>query len=130
MSELDPIRHGRSCVFKLHVHVVFVTKYRRRVFTRAMLDSMRPVLVSVCDDFDSELTEFDGEDDSPVAPMASVLFRYVLWGRPSFGDPPLRGESTDAGLSGYPGRERPGLCRPRKWSEDRCPQVSVVGQKP
>jgi putative transposase len=33
------------------------------VFTRAVLDYMRPVLVAICADFDSELTECDGEDD-------------------------------------------------------------------
>ena len=26
------LRHGRHCVFVLHVHLVFVTKYRRNVF--------------------------------------------------------------------------------------------------
>jgi len=32
MSTDNAIRHGRHCVFKIHVHLVFVAKYRRRVF--------------------------------------------------------------------------------------------------
>ena len=31
MSNESNIRHGRRCVFQLHVHWVFVAKYRRRV---------------------------------------------------------------------------------------------------
>jgi len=47
----------------LHVHLVFVTKYRRNVFTAAILDDLRGVFASVCADFGAELVEFDGEDD-------------------------------------------------------------------
>ncbi|MEK7801975.1 MAG: IS200/IS605 family transposase [Pseudomonadota bacterium] len=57
------IRHGRHCVFKMHVHLVFVTKYRRDVFTKAVIDDLRVILTNVCVDFESELVEFDGEDD-------------------------------------------------------------------
>ena len=32
------MRTGRHCVFLLHVHLVFVTKYRRGVFTKAILE--------------------------------------------------------------------------------------------
>ena len=47
----------------MHVHLVFVTKYRRGVFTKEILDDMRGVFASVCADFEAELVEFDGEDD-------------------------------------------------------------------
>jgi putative transposase len=47
----------------MHVHLVFVTKYRRGVFTKEILDDMRPIFASVCKDFEAELIEFDGEDD-------------------------------------------------------------------
>ena len=47
----------------MHVHLVFVTKCRRGVFTKEILDDLRPILASVCNDFESELVEFDGEDD-------------------------------------------------------------------
>ena len=41
----------------------FVTKYRRDGFTKERLDDLRPIFASVCTDFESELIEFEGEDD-------------------------------------------------------------------
>lgn len=63
MDKYKDIRHGRHCVFMMHVHLVFVTKYRREVFTEEILDDLRPMFASVCTDFEAELVEFDGEDD-------------------------------------------------------------------
>jgi putative transposase len=42
---------------------VFVTKYRRVVFTKQILDDLQDIFSSVCADFEAELVEFDGEDD-------------------------------------------------------------------
>lgn len=50
-------------MFVLHAHLVFVTKYRRQVFSQAMLDTLRDSIVRVCDDFEVELVEFNGEPD-------------------------------------------------------------------
>jgi putative transposase len=47
----------------MHVHLVFVTKYRREVFAKDILDDLRGIFASVCADFEAELVEFDGEDD-------------------------------------------------------------------
>ena len=63
MRENNEIRHGRHCIFNIHVHLVFVTKYRRGVFTKEILDGLRPIFSSVCQDFDAVLMEFDGEED-------------------------------------------------------------------
>lgn len=63
MSDENDFRRGRHCVFAMHVHLVFVTKYRRRVFTKAVLDDARTIFASVCADFGAELVEMDGEDD-------------------------------------------------------------------
>ncbi len=63
MSEFNEIRSGRHCVFKMHVHLVFVTKYRRGVFTKAILEDLASIFANVCIDFEAELVEFDGEDD-------------------------------------------------------------------
>ena len=63
MSTENDIRRGRRCVFLMHVHLVFVTKYRREVFTKAILDDLRGIFTRVCADFEAELVEFDGEDD-------------------------------------------------------------------
>jgi len=50
----------------------FVTKYRRDGFTKERLDDLRPIFASVCTDFDSELIEFEGEDD-PVCLLVNSL---------------------------------------------------------
>jgi len=47
----------------MHVHLVFVTKYRRGVFTNEIRSDLRSIFKEVCDDFEAELVEFDGEDD-------------------------------------------------------------------
>ena len=47
----------------MHVHLVFVTKYRRGVFTKEILGDLQPILSSVCTDFEAELVAFDGEED-------------------------------------------------------------------
>ena len=57
------IRTGRHCVFLMHVHLVFVTKYRRKVFTRQILEDLREIFTGVCHSFESELKEFEGEGD-------------------------------------------------------------------
>ena len=57
------LRRGRSCVFLMHVHLIFVAKYRRKVFTKRVLRDLRGIFQSVCHDFHAELVEFDGEYD-------------------------------------------------------------------
>jgi len=61
MSIETEIRKGRHCVFAIHAHLVFVTKYRRGVFTSASLDILKDVMQKVCDDFEVELAAFEGE---------------------------------------------------------------------
>lgn len=63
MKKETDLRRGRHVVFNLHVHLVFVTKYRRNVFTKAILDDMHGIFESVCNDFEAQLVEFDGEND-------------------------------------------------------------------
>lgn len=63
MTDATEIRHGRHCVFNLHVHLVFVTKYRHGVFTGEVLTDLRGIFAAVCQDFSAELVEFNGEDD-------------------------------------------------------------------
>ncbi|STY61035.1 Transposase and inactivated derivatives [Mannheimia haemolytica] len=44
MKKETEIRRGRHVVFNLHVHLVFVTKYRREVFTQAILNDLHSIL--------------------------------------------------------------------------------------
>lgn len=47
----------------MHVHLVFVTRYRRNVFTKEILDELCGIFSNVCNGFEAELVAFDGEDD-------------------------------------------------------------------
>ena len=47
----------------LHAHLVFVTKYRRKVLTDEMLTFCEHTMRAVCADLDVELVEFTGEAD-------------------------------------------------------------------
>ncbi|MBU6993920.1 IS200/IS605 family transposase [Ferrovum myxofaciens] len=63
MEKYNEIRHGRHCVFKMHVHLVFVAKYRRKVFDGNAIDRMRRMFGKVCEDMEASLVEMDGEDN-------------------------------------------------------------------
>lgn len=61
MAQDQDIRTGRHCVFLMHVHLVFTTKFRHKVFTARHLKRMEEVMANVCSDFECELVEFNGE---------------------------------------------------------------------
>jgi putative transposase len=63
MAEYGDIRTGRHCIFLLHAHLVFVTKFRHGVFTGPHLERLEEIMRAVCDDFEVELAEFNGEGD-------------------------------------------------------------------
>jgi putative transposase len=81
MEQDSEVRRGRHCIFKMHVHLVFVTKYRRRVFDAAAIDALREVFQSVCRDIEARLVQMDGEDDHvhllieypPKVPVSSLV---------------------------------------------------------
>lgn len=56
-------RRGSHSVFSIHLYLVFVTKYRRKVLTGAMLERMTDILAGVCWKAKSVLVEFNGEAD-------------------------------------------------------------------
>lgn len=63
MDNDNDLRRGRHCVSALHAHLVFVTKYRRRVFDAAAIDRLRKLFAGVCADFGAHLVEMAGEHD-------------------------------------------------------------------
>ena len=56
-------RTGRSCVFKNNIHLVFVTKYRRNVFSGEIIDRIKEIFIETCKQMNVDLIEFGGEDD-------------------------------------------------------------------
>jgi len=47
----------------MHVHLVLVTKYRRKVFDADAIDRLRGMFEKICEDFEAQLVEMDGEAD-------------------------------------------------------------------
>src|SRR6266550_2540991 len=79
------LNRGRHCVSALHVHLVFITKYRYRVFDRDALDRLRLLFSKICTDFESQLTEMDGQDQHvhllvrypPKVAVSNMLKSYI-----------------------------------------------------
>ena len=63
MEKATEIRTGRHCVFLMHVHLVFVTKYRRRVFEARHVEYMRGLFARLCSELNADMVEMDGEED-------------------------------------------------------------------
>lgn len=53
----------RHSVSKLVVHLVFTTKYRRKLFDGCMIQQLRDSFESACVKLECELIEMDGEKD-------------------------------------------------------------------
>lgn len=77
MSEKDNWNTGRSVVFKNTVHLVFITKYRRKVFSDFLLKVVEEVVRETCKQMDSELIEFNGENNH-VHMIISAHPKYAL----------------------------------------------------
>ena len=56
-------RTCRNCVFKNNIHLVFVTKYRRNVFSGEIIDRIKEIFIETCKQMNVDLIEFGGEDD-------------------------------------------------------------------
>jgi putative transposase len=70
-------RTGRTCIYKVFLHIVFTTKYRRGVLTKEMLDRMKELFSETLLQWEGELLEFNGEDDHvhlliSVTPKTSI----------------------------------------------------------
>ncbi len=57
------LRRSSHAVYCIHLHIVFVTKYRRKVITSAILQKLQEVLTQSCQEQRSILVEFNGESD-------------------------------------------------------------------
>ncbi len=56
-------RRGRHSVTKLVCHLVFVTKYRRKIFDDAAIEWLQAHFAKVCETMDCVLIACDGERD-------------------------------------------------------------------
>lgn len=56
-------KHGFRSVYTLTVHIVFVTKYRCKVISPAILNRCGEIFQGTCDKWACQLVEFNGEAD-------------------------------------------------------------------
>ena len=61
MGDYDDTRTGWHRTFLLHAHLVFVTRYRHKVFADRHLQRMKEIMRAVCADFETEPVEFNGK---------------------------------------------------------------------
>jgi REP element-mobilizing transposase RayT len=54
---------GYRCVYLLNIHLVLVTKYRKKIINQEILKRLHEILASTCEKWDSKLTDFNGEPD-------------------------------------------------------------------
>lgn len=112
-------RRARHSVSLLHAHLVFVTKYRRAVFTDDMLTFTEHTMRGACDELGADLVEFNGEADHahllvsypPTLAISTLVQR--LKGRTAYA---VRREYTGACV-----RARMRDARPSRAAGRRCP---------
>ena len=90
MSKEFDWRKGRTTISKCFYHLVLTPKYRRKVFTLPMLESLEPLIKETCEQMGGELLEFGCEDDHlhlmVVIPPARSVSNFVgkIKGKSSF----------------------------------------------
>ncbi len=105
------IRRGRTVVYHLHAHLVFVTKYRRGVMNDEMLTRCEEIMRKVCQDFETELTDFNGETDH-----LHLLVRYPPKVALSGLVNSLKGVSARRLRAEFTGRTNPAIMHGHFWS--------------
>ena len=60
---MQDLRTKRHVVFSLHLHLVFVTRYRKKVFTDLMIERLKYHFERVCKNFGCRLIETNGGKD-------------------------------------------------------------------
>ena len=68
------IKKFRHATYLLHVHLVFVTKYRKKILGDLHLTAFNQYASEICGDFGAELKECDGEPDMLIeyAPIVQL----------------------------------------------------------
>ncbi|MEB3177708.1 MAG: IS200/IS605 family transposase [Nostocaceae cyanobacterium] len=54
---------GYRCVYSLNIHLVLVTKYRKKVIDKTIRQRLQEIFANTCEKWGSKLTDFNGESD-------------------------------------------------------------------
>ena len=83
---------GHRAVYSLNIHLVFVTKYRRKVINQEMLKRLQEIFENTCTKWRSKVTEFNAESDHvhlvisyppdvEVSKLVDLLQKYQMRGK-------------------------------------------------
>jgi putative transposase len=73
---MEDLEKTRYAVFRLKYHVVFVTKYRKKVLTKEVRDYLEEILLDIAKRLNIKILEFNGEEDH-VHILLSMLPRHT-----------------------------------------------------
>ena len=59
----NQLKSHHHCIYKLTFHLVLVTKYRKTCFTDEILNRLKEIVTDLCQKWEVELLEFNGEAD-------------------------------------------------------------------
>jgi putative transposase len=54
---------GAHSIYDLHIYLVFVAKYRRKVLSIPVIQDLRSIFAEICARHEADLVECDGEND-------------------------------------------------------------------
>lgn len=57
--DIGELKHGRTCVFNINYHIVWSTKYRRKVLTSEIETRLKEILVNVAQEKGFEIVEIE-----------------------------------------------------------------------
>ena len=60
---MQELRTKRHVIHSLHLHLVFVTRYRKKVLSELMMEMLKYHFERVCQDFDCKLMQTNGGKD-------------------------------------------------------------------
>jgi putative transposase len=63
MLKINDLKTLYHCTYNLNYHLVIVTKYRRKCINKPMLESLESIFTELCQKWECELLEFNGEKD-------------------------------------------------------------------
>ena len=79
---MGELRHGRTCVFNINYHIVWSTKYRKKVLTPEIESRLKEILFNVSQEKGFELAEIEvGTKDHVhifVSAIPKISISYIV----------------------------------------------------
>ena len=70
---MGELRHGRTCVFNINYHIVWSTKYRRKVLSSKIETRLKEILINVAKEKGFEIAEIEVGTEDHVHVFVSAI---------------------------------------------------------